>query len=347
MLIPTRLSVLILSLIPALALSAQEISPGPPAAPVRLDVVVAPKSGSAVAGLQQEDFKLMDNASPAEITSFRAVSARQEGQESVKVILLIDAVNTNFSRVAYVRQQVQKFLHTDGGSLAYPTSIAVLTDKGTELQKSFSTDGNALSAALDHTTIGLREITRASGIWGANERVDISLKAVQQLASYAATIPGRKIVLWVSPGWPLLSGVRIDLDSRQQAQIFGNVVAFSKELQTADITLYNINPLGPEENLFRANFYQEFVRGVSKPSQTDLADLSLQVLAVQSGGLSLNGSSDIVAGMKKCLADTDSWYEITFKPRAAEQPNEYHHIQVTVDKPGLATRTRDGYYAQP
>jgi VWFA-related protein len=326
--------------------SAQQISPVAAHATrsIRLNVVVAPKSGPPVTGLQEQDFTLMDNKSPEPITSFKAVSS---GQEPVKVILLIDAVNTNFDRVAYVRQQVQKFLRANGGNLAHPTSIAVLTDKGTQMQKDFSADGNALSASLDHYTIGLREITRASGIWGANERVQISLTAVRQLAAYAATIPGRKIVLWVSPGWPLLSGVRIDLDSKQQQQIFGDVVAFSKELQQSNITLYNINPLGPEENLFRANFYQEFVQGVSESSQTDLADLSLQVLAVQSGGLSLNGSSDVTGSLKRCLADTESWYEISFETRVAERPNEYHHIQITVDKPGLSTRTRDGYYAQP
>lgn len=343
----TRIGLILLGLLPGTVTAfAQTISPAPQADPhtVRLDVVVAPKSGPPVTGLQGADFTLLDNQSPQPITSFRAVSA---SEEPVKVILLIDAVNSDFNRVAYVRQEVQKFLKADEGKLAHPTTLAVLTDKGTQMEKDFTSDGNALSASLDHYTIGLREIRRDSGIWGANDRVQISLTAVQQLALYAATIPGRKIVLWVSPGWPLLSGPRMDLDSKQQQQIFGNVVAFSKELQRAHITLYNINPLGPEQNLFRADYYQQFVKGVAKPGQTDLADLSLQVLALQSGGLSLNGSSDVAGGLRKCLADTQSWYEISFQPRSGETPNEYHHIDVKVEKPGLITRTRDGYYAQP
>jgi hypothetical protein len=111
--------------------------------------------------------------------------------------------------------------------------------------------------------------------------------------------------------------------------------------------LYNVNPLGPEESPLRADFFQDFVKGVSKPNQTDLADLSLQVLAVQSGGLALHGTSDVAGNLRKCLADTESWYEITLDAAIAERPNEYHHIQVTLDKPGLTARTRDGYYAQP
>ena len=311
---------------------------------IRLNVVVAPKSGAPVTALKKEDFTLLDNKSTRPITSFREVSAKQE---PVKVILLIDAVNTDFSRVSYVREEAQKFLRANDGHLADPTTIAVLTDKGTQIEKEFSTDGNALSGSLDHYTTGLREITRSSGIWGADERVQISLAAVGQLSAYAASIPGRKILVWISPGWPLLSGAGIDLDSKQQQQIFGNVVSFSRQLREANLTLYNINPLGPGEDLLRADFYEEFVKGVSKPGQTDLADLSLQVLTVQSGGLVMQGNTDVAGSLRKCLVDSESWYEISFDAVAGEQPNQYHHIQVVVDKPGLVARTRDGYYSQP
>jgi len=342
-----RTCLLLAALLPSIAtVSAQQAAPqaGPDSRIVRLDVVVGPKSGPPTTGLQQQDFTLTDNKSPRTITSFKAVSS---AQEPVEVILLLDAVNIDFSRVAYARQEMQKFLKADGGHLAHPTTIALLTDKGTQIQKDFSSDGNALSSSLDHETTGLREIRRSTGICGANERVQISLAAVHELASYASKRPGRTIILWVSPGWPLLSGPRINLDSKQQQQIFRNVVALSTELRQANVVVYNLNPLGPGENLLRANYYEEFLKGVSKPSQTDLADTSLQVLATQSGGLVIQGTSDVSAMIARCFDDARAWYEITFDMPGAEQPNEYHHVSVTVDKPGLIARTRDGYYAQP
>jgi VWFA-related protein len=347
MFIHKRICLVLAVLLPGMVTTyAQQISPALNATSqsIRLDVVVAPKSGAPVIGLQKKDFTLVDNKSPQPITSFKAVS---RGQEPVKVILLIDAVNIDFDRVAYVREEVQKLLRADSGHLAQPMTIAVLTDQGTQMQKDFSSDGNALSASLDHYTIALREITRSTGIWGANDRVQISLAAVRQLTAYAASTPGRTIILWVSPGWPLLSGTRIQLDSKQQRQIFDDVVTFSTQLRQANVTLYNINPLGVEENLLRADYYQEFVKGVSKSDQTDLADLSLQVLAIQSGGLVLNGSNDVTGALKRCLTDTESWYEITFDASVAERPNEYHHIEITMGKPGLTARTSNGYYAQP
>ncbi len=192
---------------------------------------------------------------------------------------------------------------------------------------------------------GRSHVAPASG--GANERFQISLTALHQLIAYAATTPGRTIILWVSPGWPLLSGPEIQLDAKQHQQIFGDVVGLSTELGKANVILYNINPLGPGENLIRTDYYQEFIKGVSKSAQTNLADLSLQVLATQSGGLVLEGNSDVAGMLKRCLAETESWYEITFDAPPAEQPNEYHLVEITVDKPGLIARTRNGYYAQP
>jgi VWFA-related protein len=311
---------------------------------IHLNVVVTSKSGAPVTELEQHDFTLTDNKSTQPITSFKVVS---KDQEPVKVILIVDAVNARYSDVANQRQQVEAFLRSNDGSLAQPTTLAVLTDQGTQMQKDFTRDGNALSDSLAHYAIGLREITRNTGIWGANDRVQISLTALRQLISYGTTVPGRKIVLWVSPGWPLLSGAHVDLDSKQQQQIFNDVVMFSTQLRQANMTLYNINPIGAGENFFQESYFHDFEKGISKPAQTDVGDLSLQVLAVQSGGLTIQGNNDITAMLKKCVSELESWYEITFDPRSAERPNEYHHIGIILDKPGLIARTRDGYYAQP
>jgi hypothetical protein len=40
-------------------------------------------------------------------------------------------------------------------------------------------------------------------------------------------------------------------------------------------------------------------------------------------------------------------YELTFNVPDDARPNEYHRVEVKVDKPKLIIRTRDGYYAQP
>lgn len=311
---------------------------------IRLNVHVAPKKGEETLGLQSQDFTVLDNHVARPIYSFKTVTANQE---PAKVILLIDGVNTRYSRVSYVSQQVQDFLKTNHGQLEYPTTVAILTDRGVVIQKNFTSDGNALSSSISHYMISLREITRDTGIWGANERMNISLGAFQQLTEFASSIPGRKILLWVSPGWPMISGPRVFPSSKQLDYIFTSIVTFSNEIQQSNLTLYSINPIGVAEGLSREDYYRSFVKGVSAPYQADLGDLSLQVLAIQSGGLALNGSNDVVAGLKSCVADLHSWYEITIPVAKASHPNEYHQIKIKTDKHNLVTRTRDGYYAQP
>jgi len=74
---------------------------------IRLEVVVTPRSGPPVSGLEQNDFTVWDNKAQQTITSFRAL----RGHESpVEVLLVVDDVNTGFSHIAFERSEIDKFL---------------------------------------------------------------------------------------------------------------------------------------------------------------------------------------------------------------------------------------------
>ncbi|MGA7833574.1 MAG: hypothetical protein WCA31_00010, partial [Acidimicrobiales bacterium] len=152
-----------------LAASAQMPLPSitPPSQSIKLDVVVHTKSGQPVNSLRQQDFTVLDNKTPRPIKSFKIMTP---AQEPVHVILFIDAVNTPYQMVAYVRQGVAKFLTAREGALTLPTTIAVLTDQGAQIDSAFSIDGNALNDGLQQHQIGLRDINRSSE-WGGPERL--------------------------------------------------------------------------------------------------------------------------------------------------------------------------------
>ncbi len=314
-----------------------------PASRIDLDVVVTPKSGPAVGGLQQQDFTLFDNKAPRHITSFQA---RDGSHDPVHIILVIDAVNTGYQILAYERGQIDRFLRANGGRLAQPITLAFFTDKGTQIEEGFSTDGNGLAESFDHYDIGLRDIRRSSQ-FEANDRFNLSMTALREILERVAKLPGRKMIFWVSPGWPILSGPRIDLTYQEQNQIFNTVVGLSTQLREARITLYSVNPLGSGEGVGREFYYQGFLKGVSKQNQVQVGDLSLQVLAIQSGGLALAADNDVASLLQKCIADTEAYYELSFVPAQADHRDEYHNLIVQVAKPGLTARTRTGYYAQP
>ena len=310
---------------------------------ITLDVEAAPKKGAPVGGLLESDFKVLDNKVPQTLTSFRSLGA---GTPPAEAVVVVDAVNISYSRLAYARDQIAKFLSANEGRLAIPTTLAVVTDTATQMQPAFTTDGNVLSASVKSDTIGLRINRPSSGFYGAGDRVQLSLNALRQVITQIGNRPGRKLLLWVSPGWPLLSGPRVDLDTKEQQQIFATLVSLSNQMRAAQITLYNVNPLGTGENLLRTSYYETFEKGVSKPSQVQLANLSLQVLAVQTGGLVLDEDNDVAAELQRCMDDTRAYYELSFKPTGGE-PGSYHALQVNLDKPGLDARTRTGYYSTP
>jgi VWFA-related protein len=329
---------LIVSAVPA---AAQLPSFSPPSNSITINVAVDTKNGEPVTELHQQNFTLLDNKNPRPIKSFKIATP---ADEQVHVILFLDAVNTPYTILAFARENVENFLKLNEGTLAYPTSLAVLTDQGAEIVNDFSTEGNTLSDVLQHHQIGLREINRSSE-WSGPERLQICLTAFHQLLEYAAKLPGRKLVLWISPGWPLISGPRVYLSPDQAQWIFQDVVSAYTDFQQSDLTIYNVNPVGVQESLNRADYFETFLKGITKPADADLGDLGVQVLSIHSGGLAIESNSDISGMIQKCLLDARSWYEIAFDPLPADKPNEYHHIDIKLDQHDLIARTIDGYYA--
>ena len=331
----------------AATVSAQESSPltPPDNSAMFLDVVVTPKSGPPVSGLQQEDFTVLDNKFPQTILTFDAVRGREA---PIEVVLVVDDVNTGLENIAYERSEINKFLKADGGHLTHPMALAFLTDNGIKVQDEFSSDGNALSAALDQYTLGLHTITRSGGIYSAEERLQISMKALFELGSREAARPGRKIILWISPGWPTLSGPGVveQMGAKQEQGIFNNVVKLSTMFRQGQVTLYSIDPLGSADFGGRAFRWEAYTKGLAKPSQAEWGNLALQVIATQSGGLALTSSNDITGSMKLCLADTQAYYEISFALPLDQKRDEYHHIEVHLTDKKLTARTSQGYYSQ-
>src|SRR6202050_821348 len=266
-------------------------TPSPTDRQITLDVQVADRSGIAVRGLQKQDFTLLDDKQAKNIVSFHAVdsAAGPTTDPPVEVVLVVDAVNASFQAVNYERNEIKKFLLANGGKLPLPVSLVVFTDAGAKIQDGSSRDGNALAALYDQYETGVRSINRSQGYYGAAERFDLSLKTLTEIAQGARGRPGRKLVIWISPGWPLLTGPDTELSHKDAHQIFDSIVSFSVLLRQARITLYNVDPLGVADAAeIRTSYYEEFLKGVKSPSRAVPANLSLQVLAVQSGGRVLN-----------------------------------------------------------
>lgn len=312
-----------------------------------LDVVVTDHSGKPVSGLQEQDFKLLDNKKAENIVSFQALSGKAAGEAPVEVLLITDEVNTAFERVSFERTQIAKYLESVP-ELPRPFTLAFLNDAGLQLGSVRSEDGKALVAEMAKHPAGLRSITKDQGVYGAADRIGVSLSALQQLAAYEIPRPGRKLVIWVSPGWAALTGPNEVLSDKEQRAIFQQIVAINDALRRAQITLYDVDPAGTSDSgSFRTFYYEEFVKGPKRPSQVQIGNVELGAIVVQSGGRVLNSSNDIAGEIATCVGDANDYYALTFDAQPGDGPNDFHALQIKLDKSGLKALTRTMYYAQP
>jgi hypothetical protein len=118
-------------------------------------------------------------------------------------------------------------------------------------------------------------------------------------------------------------------------------------MRRSEIVVDAINPLGASQDVASTNFYENFLRAPHRVQDVNLADLSLQVLATDSGGLVLNGSNDVAGLLQHAFAQSTQGYELTFTPAPGDRPNEYHDLQVKLRSRGLNVHTITGYYAHP
>jgi VWFA-related protein len=322
-----------------------------PQGTIKLDVMVTDGVGQPVAGLQQQDFTLLDNRKPQPILSFREVDGTTgdgtAADPPVQVILLIDMANNLLHNVAYERYQIDKFLKQNGGKLVQPVTLMVLSDQGVQAQPQPSTDGNWVAGGLDKIETSIHTIPVTGG-YNAIERMALSLKALRQIVTVEGHRPGRKLLIWIGQGWPLLENpgyVESDKDRRGQ---FSAIVELTQQLRESRVTLYSINAIDPGSPAqMRSDYYKNFLKGVTSARQVDSGALSVPVFAVHSGGRVFQSSGDLIALLNGCVAEAKAYYTLGFDPPPADHVDEYHELAVKVDKPGTTAHTNTSYYAQP
>jgi VWFA-related protein len=322
-----------------------------PQGAIKLDItVVMDRTGQAVAGLQRQDFTLLDNKKPQPILSFRAVDGSTgngtAADPPVETILLIDATNNSLHNIAYERSQVSTFLRQNGGHLAQPVTLMIFSEQGVKAQPRPSTDGNMLADWLDKSEPTIHTVPRSGG-YDAIERRTLSIKTLRSIAEAERPKPGRKMLFWIGPGWPILQSSAYMMSPTMQRNLFNVIVDTSRALREARITMYLVNPMDPE-NLARVapDYYKGFLKAVSSADHADSANLAAPIFAVHSGGRVVNEGDDLVRELNSCMADAKAYYTIGFDPPHVDHPDEYHALEVKVDKSNMKTRTNVGYYSE-
>jgi len=318
--------------------------------PTVLDVVVKDKADRPIAGLQAGDFKVFDNKAERRVIGLREVAGETPNADPpVEVILLVDEINTLPEVMARERKDIEAYLRQSGGQLPIPTSLIFLSDTELKSQMKPSRDAKVLLNNLASHPNPQRKFQWEGGYQAAVQQREESLNGLNGLILKLRDDPGRKLVIWISHGWLAFPRQSIKKSAKEMDALFTYIVSLSTVLRDARITLYSVDPYGAQRDLFVAanNDYQIYTKGVASAREADNGDLYLQVIATQTGGKVLFGSNDVAKMIDQCVADAQVFYELTYDASTAKAANEYHSIQIQVNKPGMKASTLTGFYAQP
>jgi VWFA-related protein len=305
-----------------------------------IDVVVTDAAGNPVSDLTPSDFTLLDNGRPAKFRTFHGSLAVIE--PAPEVIFVLDAINLSPQPLTQTESAIVRFLRRNNGRLDFRCFLYRITRDGLFSSSKPTRDGNLLAKEVEQhkspRTVwksGRNNEPGSFGSWESRSQPNpLSLRAMGSIAIDQREISGRKVVVWISPGWPVNGG---DIG-------FDEATEFSTRLREARITLDNVNVWSNPDQSFNYHDYLEAPR-----SQKDMqpAKMALQVIATHTGGLVLDSSSDLDRDIERCVEEELSFYTLTFNPPHTYRMDEFHDLRLQVARPALTVRAPTGYYNEP
>jgi VWFA-related protein len=342
---------------------------------ITVNVQVTDDAGKPVTDLDAKDFTILDNHQTRKLAGFHAVDG-QAMNDATEVVIVLDAVNSTTQALEAEKNGIFKFLAQSHGPLPYPTSF-VLWSNGHLKATGATTDRNAVGRAFVNVTKNLHSNACApvdasvaqavegggagalgdSGIGGRAVGVASclevhfkdSISALDGIAQQQLAVGGRTILVWVGPGWPLLSDAEFhQATEKARKGFFEEVVSVLRDLHAAQITLDAVGPRDAtrEAEIARVDM-PALTAGTATPESAGPSCLALPVLAQQTGGRVMASSNDVAADLAKFLDDAAWYYALSFSPPPAANGVELRSLEVKVNRPGLNIRTVTRYYVEP
>jgi VWFA-related protein len=222
---------------------------------VLVDAVVTDKKGNYIHDLTQNDFKVFeDNKEQAISTfSFGAEATAQPNGERHYLILFFDNSTMAAPDQIQARGAAQKFIEANAG----PDRLMAVVDFGGALRivQNFTANAQVLRAAVSGVkgsavhadappdlpvtvasnsmpTIGMSSLGNAAADFGARSM----LLAVRSLAKNLRSVPGRKMVILFSGGFPLTTENQSELTATIDACNKSNVAIYAVDARGLHVT---------------------------------------------------------------------------------------------------------------
>jgi VWFA-related protein len=314
-----------------------------------VDVTVTDDQGNHVRGLKRSDFTVREDGNPQPLRSFKETrldptatpapprlapgtytSAQTTPAAGPVSVLLIDSLNSpplgpKYSEfVVTAQHEIEHYIN----AMPQGTQVAIfsLSFRGLHLLQGFTADRDLLSHAMDTNFLVLANDGRpfARGPYD-------NLDALNQIAAYVAPIKGRKNLLWLAPGIPvlLLRDGGLSWSSGAPDLNYIHRVMDTFELFTAEqIAVSPVDTRGVKKNILGA-----------APA--------MQAVADDTGGVAYLASNDIKGEIAKAIDNSSDYYTLSYVPPPHTSAGHAHEITVIVSRPGLHLVYRKGYNDEP
>ncbi len=195
-------------------------------------------------------------------------------------------------------------------------------------------------------------------------RVRYTLAALNAIARSLAGYPGRKNLIWLSEAFPLSIDPTIDIDGNfnttTSTRDYGPDIAKTADaLMNAQVAVYPVDAKGLAGSSFFSasnNGTDKFGRSVTRGGRVGqtLSNESAALfsnhstmldLAERTGGKAFYNRNDIDAAIGHSIDDGSTYYTLAYYPENKNWDGKFRKISVKVNRPGVKTRSRLGYFA--
>lgn len=190
-------------------------------------------------------------------------------------------------------------------------------------------------------------------------QVRITLDAMQQLAHNIAGYPGRKNLVWLSGSFPLTifpdetSSNPFNVARQYGDDLRNTATVFANE----QIAVYPVDARGlvgsfmPDASQRGASLAgpRGGMRGMQQmqraSAQLAASHDAMNELAGQTGGRAFYNRNDIDRAIALSVAEGSTYYTLAYYPEDKSNNGKFRKIEVKLDRKGLQTRYRKGYFA--
>lgn len=203
----------------------------------------------------------------------------------------------------------------------------------------------ALSAALNYAETLYNEM-------GYN------IDGLKEILSFVAGLPGRKVLVHVSGGMPMVAAEDLFYAIEQKfedSRALGYAARYdlSRRFQEVEdrananhVTFYTLDAVGLRVNTTGAAEHRGLnTAGLAFRLDSDYESnlqSPLRYLAEETGGRAIVNQNDILPGLEQMASDLRSLYSLGFVP-AHDGDGQYHDIEVKVNRKGVEVLHRSGY----